>query len=67
MLHVVRAVTPTMCKGGTVSIRELEQLRRIDDVVRLGQVVRSTDEIVLERGSIPTSPDRLHVRCGRPA
>ena len=64
MLRVDRAVTPTMCKGGTVSLRELEQLRRIDDVVRLGHVVRiEPDEIVLERGSIPTSPDRLHVHC----
>jgi hypothetical protein len=47
-----------------VSRLELEQLRRIDDVVRLGRVVRiEPDEIVLERGSIATSPDRLHVHC----
>jgi NAD(P)-binding Rossmann-like domain len=67
MLRVDRAVTPTMCKGGTVSIRELEQLRRVDDVVRLGHVERiEPDEIVLQHGSIPTSPDRLHVHCAAP-
>ena len=54
-------------KGGTVSIREIEQLRRIEHVVRLGHVVRiEPDEIVLEHGSIPTSPDRLHVHCAAP-
>jgi hypothetical protein len=64
MLRTDPTVTPTMCKGGTVSRRELEQLRRVDDVVRLGRVVRiEPDEIVLERGSIATSPDRLHVHC----
>jgi hypothetical protein len=67
MLRIDQTVTPTMCKGGTVSVLELEQLRRIDDVVRLGHVLRiEADEIVLERGSVETSPDRLHVHCAAP-
>jgi hypothetical protein len=53
MLRTDRAVVPTMMKGGTVSLRELEQLRRIGSVVRLGHVERiEPDEIVLEQGSI---------------
>jgi hypothetical protein len=64
MLRTDPNVTPTMCKGGTVSVRELEQIRRVTDIVRLGRVVRiDPDEIVLERGTIPTSPARLHVHC----
>jgi hypothetical protein len=67
VLRTDRTVTPTMMKGGTVSLRELEQLRRIEDVVRLGRAERiGRDEIVLEHGSIPTSPDRLHVHCAAP-
>ena len=64
MLRTDRTVVPTMMKGGTVSVRELEQLRRIENVVRLGHVERiEPDRIVLEQGSIPTTPDHLHVHC----
>jgi hypothetical protein len=64
MLRTDPSVTPTMMKGATLSIGELEQLRRIENVVRLGHVERiDLDEIVLERGAIPTSPDHLHVHC----
>ncbi len=59
-----RSVVPTMMKGATVSLRELEQLRRVEHVVRLGHVERiGVDEIVLEQGSVATSPDHLHVHC----
>ena len=64
MFRTDRTVTPTMMKGGTLSLGELEEVRRIDDVVRLGHVSRiDLDEIVLEQGSVPTSPDHLHVHC----
>ena len=64
MLRTDRTVVPTMMKGGTVSVRELEQLRRIENVVRLGHVERiEPDRIVLEHGSIATTPDHLHVHC----
>ena len=44
-------VVPTMMRGGTVSPRELEQLRRIEHVVRLGHVERIEPErIVMEKG-----------------
>jgi hypothetical protein len=55
---------PSMLKGATSSRGELEQLRRIDNVVRLGHVTRiDLDTIELDQGSIPTSPDHLHVHC----
>jgi hypothetical protein len=64
MLRTDPAVVPTMMKGGTASIHEVEQLRRIGNVVRLGHVERiEPDQIVLEHGSIPTTPDHLHVHC----
>ena len=64
MLRTDRAVVPTMMKGGTVSLGELEQLRRIARVVRLGHVERiEPDRVVLEQGSIPTTSDHLHVHC----
>ena len=64
MFRTDRAVMPTMMKGATVSAGELAQLRRIHNVVRLGHVERlEPDQIVLEQGSISTSPDHLHVHC----
>jgi hypothetical protein len=64
MLRTDRTVVPAMMKGGTASLGELEQLRRIASVVRLGHVERiEPDQIVLEHGSIPTTPDHLHVHC----
>jgi hypothetical protein len=64
LLRVDARVEPTMFRGPTLSTGEVEQLRRIDGVVRLGKVRRiETDRIVLEGGTIPTSPRHLHVHC----
>ncbi|MGI9615863.1 MAG: NAD(P)-binding protein, partial [Acidimicrobiales bacterium] len=58
------SIDPTMYRCATVTQAELQQLRRIDNVVRLGRVVRIDEsEIVLDDGTIPTGPDVLHVDC----
>ncbi len=54
----------TMFRGTMLSARELEALRQIEHVVRLGRVRRiEADRIVLERGEAETGPDVLHVDC----
>jgi hypothetical protein len=64
MFRVDRSVVPTMMKGATLSAGELEQLRSVENVVRLGHVERiERDEIVLEHGTVATSPNHLHVHC----
>jgi hypothetical protein len=64
MLRLDPDVVPTMGRGPTVSEAELDGLRRITNVVRLGHVHRiGVDEIVLTEGSIPTSPRHVHVHC----
>ena len=64
LLRLDPDVRPTMYRCATVTQAELEQLRRIDDVVRLGHVERiEPDTIVLEGGSVPTSTKTLHVHC----
>jgi hypothetical protein len=53
-----------MLKGATASLGEVDQLRRIENVVRLGHVERiDRDAILLQQGSIPTSPGHLHIHC----
>ena len=54
----------TMYRGTTLSARELEVLRQIEDVVRLGRVRQITsDRVVLERGEISSSREAVHVDC----
>jgi hypothetical protein len=64
MLRTDPSVLPSMMRGGTISMAELEQLRRVTNVVRLGRVRRiEPTQIVLDQGSIPTTPQHLHVHC----
>lgn len=61
------SVWPTVFRGASCSEAEMEQLRRIRDVVRLGRVRRiEPGSIVLEEGSVPTGPEDLHVHCAAP-
>jgi hypothetical protein len=64
LLRLDRAVTPTMFRGAIVSGSELDLLRRIEDVVRMGHV-RSIerDAIVLDQGRVPTDERTVHVHC----
>ncbi|MGC6511904.1 MAG: NAD(P)/FAD-dependent oxidoreductase [Parvibaculales bacterium] len=57
-------VLPSMFHAASISKAELEVLRRIHHVVRLGRVTAlEHDRIVLEEGEIETSPDTLHIDC----
>ena len=63
-IRIDKNVRPQMFHGATSSLAEVEQLRRIKNVVRMGYVTElTTDEITLERGEIPTTPNTLHVDC----
>lgn len=54
----------TMYRGTMLSPRELEALRQIESVVRLGRVQQiEADRIVLDRGEVETGSDVLHVDC----
>jgi hypothetical protein len=58
------AITPEAYHCAILSDREIEQLRRIDDVVRLGRVTSiEPDTIHLDGGTVPTGPSTLHVDC----
>jgi hypothetical protein len=53
-----------MYRCATVTKLELEQLRRIPNIVRLGHVQRiGSESIVLDAGSVPTDASTLHVDC----
>jgi hypothetical protein len=64
MLRIDRSVTPTMAKTPTLATWELDRLRTIERVVRLGHVLRVTArEIVCREGSVALEPGSLVVHC----
>jgi len=64
LLRLDNEVWPTMYRCATVTKAELEQLRRIRNVVRQGRVERlEPDRIVLQTGSVPSDPGKLYVDC----
>jgi len=64
LLRIDERVTPTMYRCATVSARELQPLRRIEDVVRLGRVRRLAPHgMTLEHGSVNGAPDDLYIDC----
>jgi hypothetical protein len=64
LLRIDPNVRPTMYRCATVTQMELEQLRRITQVVRMGHVTRiAPDRIHLDEGTIPSSLDTIHVDC----
>ena len=68
LLRLDPDVEPQMYHAAVVSRPELEQLRRIRDVVRLGRVTRvEPTRIVLEQGEVPAGPEWLYVDCSASA
>ena len=64
LLRFDEEVWPTMYRCATVTHAELEQLRRINNVIRLGRVQRiAPEEIHLDQGSVATSASTLHIDC----
>jgi len=68
LLRFDAAVQPRMYHGALVSTQELEALRAIKDIVRLGRVQRiERDRIVLAQGEVAAHPDALYVDCSASA
>ncbi|MHA7651676.1 NAD(P)/FAD-dependent oxidoreductase [Mycobacterium sp. ML4] len=64
LLRLDPSVRPRMYRCATVSEPEFDQLRRIDDVVRMGHVQRiDPTAIVLDEGAITSSPSALYIDC----
>lgn len=64
MLRIDRSVTPTMAKAPTLATWELEQLRGIEHVVRLGHIrLVEPGRITLTAGAVEVPRDALVVHC----
>jgi len=64
MLRIDRSLTPTMAKTPTLAVWELEQLRTIEHVVRLGHVDHVVPgRLVLSEGEQSVAKDAVVVHC----
>jgi hypothetical protein len=64
MLRIDRSVTPTMAKAPTLGTWELERLRTIEHVVRLGHIdTVGRGRIDLADGSVAVADDAVVVHC----
>ena len=64
MLRIDRSVTPTMAKTPTLAQWELDRLRTIEHVVRLGHVQHvEPTRLVFDQGEAATAKDALIVHC----
>ena len=64
LLQFDHSVRPTMYRCCTVTVAELDEQRRIHNVVRMGRVQKiGLDRIDLDHGTIPTSSETVHVDC----
>ncbi len=68
LLRIDRNVQPGLYHGAIVSQPELDTLRQIKNIVRLGRVLRiEKEQIVLERGAVASDANRLYVDCSASA
>ena len=64
LLRLDSAVQPTMYRCANVTKAELEQLRRISDIVRIGRVQRiEPGKVVLDGGEVAVDGSALYVDC----
>ena len=64
MVRIDENVRPTMFHAATISRPELEALRQIKNIIRMGRVsALELDKIILDDGELETGADIVHVDC----
>ena len=67
-VRIDKNTRPEMFHGATISQAELEALRQLKNIVRLGRVTHiGKDEMTLEKGTVPTTPGTVHIDCSATA
>ena len=64
MLRIDRSATPTMARAPTLATWELDRLRTLERVVRMGHIRRAEPgRLTLEEGSVAMANDAVVVHC----
>ena len=68
LLRLDTSIEPTMYHAAVMSQAELQALRQIRNIVRMGRVLRiEPDQMVLQHGTVATDAQRLYVDCSASA
>lgn len=63
-VRIDESVRPSMFHGATISDPELEELRGVKNVIRMGRIQHiKPDQIIFDDGTLPNDPDTLFVDC----
>ena len=64
LLRIDKKVWPTSFRCATVTLAELAEIRKIENVIRLGRIVSiNAEEVVFQRGSRRAKPDTVYIDC----
>ena len=68
LLRLDKNVKPKMFHGATISRMEMDELRRVKNIIRMGRVTAiEKDKIILQQGEIPTDINTFHIDCSASA
>ncbi len=68
LMRIDESVKPQMFHGATISELELEELRKVKNIVRMGRIKEIGDtEIEFEQGSMPVPTDTIFIDCSATA
>ncbi|OAG20574.1 hypothetical protein CC77DRAFT_988646 [Alternaria alternata] len=63
-LRIDKNVQPTMMKIGILAKAEMERVRVVQNIIRLGHVIRiDEDKVTLDKGTYTPVPDTLYIDC----
>ncbi|KAF7882316.1 uncharacterized protein EAF01_011768 [Botrytis porri] len=64
LLRVSKNDWPTMFRCATVSFAEYEQIKKVENIIRMGRVKQiSANQVILERGELSPVLDTLYIDC----
>ncbi|KAH6643499.1 pyridine nucleotide-disulfide oxidoreductase-domain-containing protein [Boeremia exigua] len=68
VLRIDKDIKPTMFKFATVTKAEIEELKKIKNIVRQGRIISiDPDKVALEQGTYTPVPESLYIDCSASA
>ena len=67
-VRIDKNTRPKMFHGATISQAELQALRQLKNIVRMGHVTKIDSHLItLKQGTVPSTPETVHIDCSASA